>query len=277
MASTDFQNSNMLRTKLEELYSNRLLDVDAEPIEYAKIIKNVIELLSDCASLTLNIYKQQYVGKKTRQGTDFLHQKYTEPDLSSPRNKGVTLVKQIPDLRFVDQYFEEMYPSFTEKERANVASFRAMIDDPSFIKAFYHYVRAAMYSFAIRTIDLNAFNKFVIETVNERIRPDYMVQRCKTCKDETSLCNPADYSGSEGFDGMKEETYLCGRGIGYITTPGKTTRLVMFNTISTENDNMDEDWFNDIKDGISGGRKRRWTNFGRRKSRRRKTKRRHRF
>jgi hypothetical protein len=54
--------------------------------------------------------------------------------------------------------------------------------------------------------------------------------------------------------------YTCGRALGKITEPNKNTRFVIYNTNSSDDDYMDETYFDSIKNTIMGGKNKKTKN-----------------
>ncbi len=92
-----------------------------------------------------------------------------------------------------------------------------LLDNSSFIYSLYSIIWDCIRYYGHGHLSTIGFTKFLINQVNEKTRPDYIVNKC-----------------------FSQKNYTCGRALEKVTEPGKNTRLVIFGTVSMDDDYMDD-------------------------------------
>jgi hypothetical protein len=170
---------------------------------------------------------------------------------STPRKKAIFYINWFPNIKLVQDVYKELDSSDFNKEEKNIFNFNKklideILDNKEFIKSIYKYIWACLYSYDICTLIVEKFKDFLIILVNERTRNNYIICDCnEENKDKMGM----------GYNApINIYAYTCGRALGYILTPEKTTRFVIYNTESTESDLMNHDYFDRIRNELKGGR-----------------------
>lgn len=107
---------------------------------------------------------------------------------------------------------------------------KVLLDEPIFIDKFYNLVWSMWKLVALTFHDLEKLNQIFITNVNAITRSNYIVLNC----------NP-EIPEIDKY--LKQQTYTCGRGLLSIVEPRKNTRLILLNTISSEDDTIDGDYY----------------------------------
>jgi hypothetical protein len=165
---------------------------------------------------------------------------------TSPRDKSLFYIHRLPDIAELIRFFNDdsMIEYLSHEESRDIFLhnryvFNEILDNTDFINAIYDYIWACMYSYSVVSRNVSNFIKYITELINERTRPNYIIIDC----------NPE--LKRRGTVEVDEYIYTCGRALGKVLDSSKGTRLVIYNTISTENDYMDEDYFNMVKTRIN--------------------------
>jgi hypothetical protein len=218
------------------------------------------------AKEAMNADKNQYISNKT---TDPVISSLEANDapFNTPRHKAVFLLENLREHHQFD-FVISMYDESSSGENKvnftkNFEYFVNLLDAPIFIDALYDYVWTIIYSYAIITSNVNGFIEKLITTINSTFRPNYIISTCNT---DVKMKKMKSYIDGHN---VSETTYLCGRALGKILEPNKKTRLVVYNTLSSDNNYMNEQFFERIKNKI-GGKSKKYKRMLRRKSRLRK-------
>jgi hypothetical protein len=107
---------------------------------------------------------------------------------------------------------------------------KVLLDEPIFIVNFYNLVWSMWKLVALTFNDLDNLNQIFITNVNAITRSNYIVLNCNP---EIHIIDIV----------LKHQTYTCGRGLLPIVESGKNTRLILLNTISSDDDTIDEEYY----------------------------------
>lgn len=108
-----------------------------------------------------------------------------------------------------------------------------IIDKPLFIEALFNLLWVLCKWYGLRTMRTKNMINYIVEQINIRTRENYAIINCKS-----------------GID-----SYTCGRGMLFNVEPQKNTRIVIFNSVSSDDDNMDTDHYVDtVMPMLTGGK-----------------------
>jgi hypothetical protein len=133
------------------------------------------------------------------------------------------------------------------------------LNEGDFIKIFTAYIWIHLKWFAAHTLNINSFTDNIVTFINSVTRPNYVIKKCRN--DINVNTNPSNYT--------------CGRALLVNTyCPELETKILLFNTVSADNDNMDTDMLNELcgKKTSGGGTKIIKTKSNRKVNKKKKTK-----
>jgi hypothetical protein len=159
-----------------------------------------------------------------------------------PRQKAKYYLDNFPDIKTTCDFYEYIKEEHKDNEvfQFNKKELNNLLDNPSFIKAIYNYLWACIYSYDIITLWISDFIDFVIESVNSKTRKNYIICDCRESLKKDKIIVNENVQTKSMYD------YTCGRALGIIND-SKSTVFVIYNTISSENDFMDETYFKTIQ------------------------------
>ena len=229
-----------------------------------------LDILTICKKLDLystNITKcqeERYSCSKSVDYTTVVEFRLNETSLhreniffSSPREKAIFYINWFPDIKSIQSIYNELESSdFTAKETEiftfNKKIIDEILDNETFIKSIYKYIWACLYSYDICTLFVDKFKDFLITLVNERTRDNYIICDCNPANHGVKAIGPNESV-------IDEYKYTCGRALKYILKQDQNTRFIIYNTISTQDDYMDDKYMTNnhaasIVDKLKGGR-----------------------
>ena len=109
---------------------------------------------------------------------------------------------------------------------------QGILDNEKFIEKFYNFLWLFWQQFGFYSLNIADFIHDFVNHVNSITRLDYMIIRCPQ-------------KSNIPHSGVNETNYICGRAMLYNVEPNKNTRLIVFNTIASNNMNMDTDYYFD--------------------------------
>lgn len=250
-----------------EQIKDQLFNFDQSEIEYDILCKQLCGELLKIGNSGLKCNSHLYSGIKQDEYYGYTEETIQRFDSSNKNSveKAFFLLKNLPDFSFL---YNEMIQVIinsesSELEHRNYQRLQSLFDEPMFINSLYSYLWAILYSYAIKTFTMGSFIILFLRMINTRIRPDYIIQSCKNISDTDIVTS--DYNNDIKINLNK---YVCGRALGKILEPNKKTRLVLYNTISSTNDFMDEEYFESIKHTLSGGKSKKKKSKGTKKYKR---------
>jgi hypothetical protein len=172
--------------------------------------------------------------------------------MSSSSHMSIYFITKFTDFKFIKEYYNSYDLSQLNEEEKKIFipaknTLDTILDNPKFITALYKFLWTCIYVYSIRNMHTDEFTKWVVETINSKTRDNYIISTCRPqlVNEDGNVIGPY----------QPFPQYRCGRALGYIDEPNKNTRFVIYNTLGADEDFMDEDWFNEIKPTLSGGRK----------------------
>lgn len=120
----------------------------------------------------------------------------------------------------------------TEHVYEQISNDKGILDDESFIEKFYNFLWMFWQQFGFYSMNIADFLPDFVNHVNTITRPDYMIVRCPK-------------RPNISYSNVNETNYICGRAMLYNVEPNKNTRLIVFNTIASNNMNMDTEYYFD--------------------------------
>ena len=116
-----------------------------------------------------------------------------------------------------------------------------ILDNVKFIKELYRLLWEGLIKpTSLRMRNISTMIPFIVDSINKITRENYMI----------ASCNPT----TMGLGGNNVSEYVCGRAMYYNEDPIKNTKLIIFNTISDFDDDMDTSYFtSSILESLKGG------------------------
>ena len=146
-----------------------------------------------------------------------------------PQQKSIYFLLNCPNFKEMLKDCQELYDhGHDQMYQYNINVLTTILDIPKFILAFKEYIKACLYLYTFKEISLDEYLTFLITTLNNKTRNNYIIQHCNS----------------------KKGVYSCGRAIDCIITENNNTRIVIYNTNGTDDDYVDSDYFDKIKKEI---------------------------
>ena len=105
-----------------------------------------------------------------------------------------------------------------------------ILDDEQFIENFYNFVWVFWKYFGYYTMNISDFLNDFVQHINMITRENYVIIKCPQKPNRPN-------------SQVNETAYICGRAMLYDLTPNRNTRLIVFNTIASNNMEMDMDYY----------------------------------
>jgi hypothetical protein len=191
---------------------------------------------------------------------DTVHEKPTSKTYDNPNSRTIlqqscwNLLEKFPNFIKYDEYefnpedygdidekeLDELFILFGYSYEPYIKSAQLMFDNRQFIIAIYNLLWVILERYALGTYNLENFITKMIDTVNRSIRKDYIIKNCNE-------------NGKDRYVGIRNMTqydYCCGRAMYYDERPNKKSRIIIFNTISDFDDNMDFSYYGSFFDNL---------------------------
>lgn len=117
------------------------------------------------------------------------------------------------------QMIDDIYSIFSFIENINYQNLN--IDNDTFIENFYKVIKVYLYAYGLNIMNMTPLVRLIVDRINSRTRrPRYAILNCR------------DNLGS----------YTCGRAVSFTIDPTKTTKIILFNTVSEFDDFEDSEY-----------------------------------
>jgi len=217
--------------------------------------KKFFSELSSLGEAIQNCQKELYSGKKGY-GDNIIKNisDQNQPTFNNPREKAIFYISNFPHINIYIEMYKDLDMTQLEREENENFMFNKVfldhiLDNPKFIESINKYIWSCLYSYAINTMYVIPFVDYMIHIINERTRPNYIINKCDISKKATYFAT-ADLSQINLYD------YTCGRAISSNTKANKNTRIIIYNTIGYEEgeDYMDTEYYESIEAQLTGGK-----------------------